>query len=149
MTLACTMGMDMVIAHVGDSRAYLFRNGKLDPLTRDQTMAQFLADTGMIDPDEISKHPLRNALTSAMGTQGGPMDVDLHGMRLADGDQVLLCTDGLTEMISESAIAEVLGHSTTPAADVCQQLVDLALDGGGRDNITVVLGRYRVLPGLA
>jgi PPM family protein phosphatase len=142
MTLACTFGMELVLAHVGDSRAYLFRDGSLKRLTRDQTMAQFLADSGCIKAEEIAQHPLRNVLTNVLGTQGGPLDVDLRGLRLQAGDQVLLCTDGLTDMVDEPAIEEVLRAPGQPAAQACERLVALALAAGGNDNVTVVIGRY-------
>jgi PPM family protein phosphatase len=144
-TPACTFGMDLLIAHVGDSRAYLFRGGELQPIARDQTMAQFLADTGQIHPDEIARRPLRNSLTSVLGTQVGQMEVDLRGLRLADGDQLMLCSDGLTEMVAEAVIADVLGTATASASEACEQLVNLALDGGGKDNVTVIVGRYRAV----
>jgi protein phosphatase len=149
MTLACTVGNDLLIAHVGDSRVYLYRNGALQRLTHDQTMAQFLADTGVIAPDAVATHPLRNVLTSVLGTSEGPMQVDLHGRRLADGDQLLLCTDGLTDMIPEPRIAEILGAASASAADTCGRLVDAALDAGGRDNITVIVARYTGLSAIS
>lgn len=144
MTLACSAGADLLIAHVGDSRAYLFRQGELRRLTRDQTMAQFLADTGLIASEEIDRHPMRNVLTGVLGTQGSPSDVVLRCERLADGDQVLLCTDGLTDMVPEAAIGDLLRQSTGTAAEACERLVERALERGGKDNVTVVLGRYRI-----
>lgn len=144
MTLACAIGTELLVAHVGDSRAYLLRNGALRPLTRDQTMAQLMADTGLIAPAEVASHPLRNVLTSAVGTSGTDMDVDLGELRIEHGDQVLLCSDGLTEMVSDEAIAAILRDGGPPAA-TCQRLIDAALDGGGVDNVTVVLGRFRVI----
>ncbi len=145
MTLACSVKTDLLVGHVGDSRAYLFRRGTLDRLTRDQTMGQFLRDTGVLSDAELAVHPLRHVLTGVLGTQGSPVDVDLRGLRLEDGDQVLLCTDGLTEMVTDSTIAAVLAATATASAhDACQRLIDLALANGGKDNVTVVLSRYRV-----
>ena len=143
MTLAASAGADLLIAHVGDSRAYLFRRKELRRLTRDQTMAQFLADSGVITAGEVDDHPLRNVLTNVLGTSGGPMPVDLSGHRLEDGDMVLLCSDGLTEMVEETTIARVLGDPLSSPAAACDQLINLALDAGGKDNVTVALGRYR------
>jgi protein phosphatase len=143
MTVAGNVGEDLVIAHVGDSRAYLFRDGKLRRLTRDQTMAQMLADAGEIRPEEVSTHRLRHVLTGAITTEKGEVPAELHLMRLLDGDQVLLSTDGLTEMATEEKISETLNRAA-PAQDTCQALVDLALEGGGKDNVTVVLARYRI-----
>jgi protein phosphatase len=143
MTLVCSAGADLLVAHVGDSRAYLLRNGRLQRLTCDQTMAQYLADTGMIAREDIERHPMRHMLTNVLGTQDGPTDVDLTAQRLLDGDQVLLCTDGLFDEVSEASITELLGQQGSPS-ETCQRLIAAALEGGGRDNVTVVLGRYRI-----
>ena len=144
MTAACSAGPDLLIAHIGDSRAYLMRQGRLLRLTRDHTVAQLLADTGRIGSDEIQTHPLRHMLTGVLGTRGGPTDVDLSAHRLLDGDRILLCTDGLTEMVPEDAIAAVLQQPAESAAETCARLVQTALDAGGKDNVTAVVGRYRL-----
>jgi serine/threonine protein phosphatase PrpC len=143
MTLAASLGEDLIIAHVGDSRAYLFTFGHLVPLTKDQTMAQLLAELGVIKPEEVKTHHSRHVLTSAITTTGENVKVELHHLRLADGDQLLLCSDGLTEMIDEAQIAHVL-EKNKPADESCQTLVDLALEAGGKDNVTVVLARYQI-----
>lgn len=143
LTLACNFRADLLVAHVGDSRAYLFRNGHLGRLTRDQTLVQLLRDAGTLSDEELARHPMRHVLTGVLGTQGNPIDVELHFVRLEDGDQILLCTDGLTEMVAEEAIAEALGAAPTPA-DACRRLVDLANDNGGKDNVTAVVSRYRI-----
>ncbi len=143
MTLAASLGPELLIAHVGDSRAYAVQGGALRRLTRDQTMAQSLADAGAITPEEVDKHPSRHVLTGALATRGAFAHVQLRRSRLEDGDQILLCSDGLTEMVSEDAIAEVL-RAPGNAADACRALVDLALEAGGKDNVTVVLARYRI-----
>lgn len=144
LTLACSFRAYLLVAHVGDSRAYLFRNGQLQHLTRDQTMGQFLKETGHLTETQLAKHPLRHVLTGVLGTQGSPIDVDLRGVRLEDGDQVLLCTDGLTEMVSDSEIASILSGSPASSASACDRLVKLAIEHGGRDNVTVVLAKYRI-----
>ena len=143
MTLAGSVGADLIIAHIGDSRAYLLRAGELLRLTRDQTMAQSLADAGAIRPEQVATHPSRHVLTGAITTDEGEVPVELDHLRLSDGDQLLLCSDGLTEMASDAAIAEALDRAGS-AAKACRALVDLALEGGGRDNVTVVLARYRI-----
>lgn len=143
LTLACSVGADFLTAHVGDSRAYLFHEGTLKRLTRDQTLAQSLADAGEIRQDEVAEHPTRHILTGAIATRGAFVQVELRHYRLADGDQLLLCTDGLTEMVSEETIAGALSASRS-ADEGCRRLVDLALEGGGKDNVTVALGRYRI-----
>jgi protein phosphatase len=144
LTLACSWGADLVIGHVGDSRAYRFREGQLNRLTRDHTIAQSLVNVGAIRPEDAATHGLRHVLTNVIGTRGDEVKAEFHKSQLTDGDQILLCTDGLTEMIPEGAIADVL-RKPGPAADVCATLVDLALEAGGKDNVTVVLGRYHIL----
>jgi protein phosphatase len=143
LTLAVSHGANLVIAHVGDSRAYLFHDGQLHRLTRDQTLAQELSEIGVIRPEDVVKHPARHILIGAIATQGEDVQAEFHQVWLADGDQVLLCTDGLTGMVTEAAIVTVL-EKDGPASDACQSLVELALEAGGKDNVTVVLGRYRI-----
>lgn len=143
MTLAVSLGTNLIIVHVGDSRAYLFHEGQLHQLTRDQTLAQDLAELGVISPENAAKHPGRHVLTGALATQGEEAQAEFHQVWLADGDQVLLCTDGLTEMVTDAAILEVL-RKPGSASDACRTLVDLALEGGGVDNVTAVLARYRI-----
>ena len=143
MTLAGSVGADLIIAHIGDSRAYLLRAGKLLRLTRDQTLAQALADAGEIRPEQVATHPSRHVLTGAITTDVGEVPVELQQLRLSDGDQLLLCSDGLTEMASDAAIAGALDRAGS-AEKACRALVDLALEGGGKDNVTAILARYRI-----
>lgn len=142
LTLACSLGADMILVHVGDSRVYLHRQGQLHRLTRDHTRAQQLADAGAIRPDEVARHPLRHVLTNALVTEGGEARTDLDQLLLMDGDRILLCTDGLTEMVEDAAIAETLDREES-AQDACNALVEKALAAGGTDNVTVVLCHYR------
>ena len=144
-TIALSVGFNLLIAHVGDSRAYLLRNGQLYRLTRDHTVAQALAHAGVIDEGAVDTHPMRHMLTHVVGSEGGKATADLSVLQLGDGDQVLLSTDGLSDMVSEAAITQSLAIER-PAAETCRALVDLALEGGGTDNITVVLARYRLSP---
>lgn len=143
MTLACSLGADLLLFHAGDSRAYLFRHDRLHRLTCDHTIAQSLADVGAIDPQDVATHPLRHVLTNVLSTNEKPVRVECCELRLLDGDQVLLCTDGLTDLVPDAAIRDVLRSAGT-AADACRVLVGRALDAGGRDNVTVVLSRYRI-----
>ncbi len=142
MTVAHSLGLDLFVAHVGDSRAYLFRQGSLLQLTHDQTMGQTLVDMGVLSREEGATTRLRHALTQALGKQGGNVRTEVHRIALHDGDCLLLCTDGLTEMVDEASIADALQQNTS-AADTCRKLIDLALKGGGRDNITVIVARYQ------
>ncbi len=143
MTAAYSLGDDLFVAHVGDSRAYLFREGKLQLLTRDQTQAQLMADIGMISQKEVARHRLRHVLTSALGGVEKTVRVDLQRLKLLDSDRLLLCTDGLTDMVEDEGIAGVLA-STPTSEDACRKLVDLALENGGKDNVTVVVARYSI-----
>jgi protein phosphatase len=143
MTVAASLGAELIVGHVGDSRAYLFHQGRLLRLTHDQTLAQALADAGVISPDEAATHFFRHMLTSVIGTHGREVKVQLNQLRLTDDDQLLLCTDGLTAEVSDQAIVEVLRRDD-PVARACETLVGLSLARGGRDNVTVVLARYHI-----
>jgi protein phosphatase len=143
LTGAFSAGSDLFIANVGDSRAYLFRQARLKQLTRDQTYSQVLADAGQISQHEVSTHHLRHILTDAIGAGQGKVNVEIKQLSLLDGDCLLLCTDGLTEMVEEEEIAGVLLHDESPQTS-CQKLVDLALDHGGKDNVTVVVAKYHI-----
>jgi protein phosphatase len=142
MTLAYSLGADLFVVQVGDSRAYLHRKGKLRRLTRDQTLVQTLLDLGQITPEAAGSHPLRHILTQALGGHGADLKAEVQRLKLADGDCLLLCTDGLTEMVTDDLIARVL-RRTGGAEEQCRTLVDLALERGGRDNVTVIVARYR------
>ena len=142
-TGALTLGWDAFIAHVGDSRAYLFREGSLIRLTRDQTLAELMVSVGLIASIDEAAKRFRNTLVSCLGGNLNDIEVETAHVVLQDGDQLLLCTDGLTDMISEDQIVSILAHASAPQS-LCQELVDAALAGGGRDNVTVVLGRYSI-----
>lgn len=142
MTLACSSGPELFLGHVGDSRAYLLRDGHLMRLTRDHTYAQELADAGKLDRREVDRHRFRHVLTRALGPHGDRVDVDVTRVGLRDGDHLLLCTDGLTGMVPDDAIRDTLAAGPTADA-ACRALTDAALAGGGKDNITVVVARYR------
>jgi serine/threonine protein phosphatase PrpC len=143
LTLAWSLGADLLLVHVGDSRAYLLRQGELHQLTVDQTIVQEMVKAGDLTPQEAAKHRLRHMLTGALSSDGRKAPVEFHRYRLEDGDQVLLCSDGLTEMVPDTKLAEVL-RNPGASADACRILVDLALEAGGKDNVTVVVARYRI-----
>jgi serine/threonine protein phosphatase PrpC len=138
MTLGYSVGDELFVAHVGDSRVYLMRDGQLQQLTKDQTHAQALADAGMIKRDEVATHRLRHVLTNALGGNQREVEVELQRARLSDGDRLLLCTDGLTDMVDDEAIAELLSLARQPGT-ACTALVERALANGGRDNVTVIV----------
>ena len=145
LTLAYIVGVDAFIIHVGDSRAYLFREGKLDQLTRDHTMAQGLADLGAIKPEEVHRHAKRHVLTNFVGGPSSGVEPDVATLILRDGDILLLCSDGLTEMVKDAEIVAILGRSEPPKV-AAQALIDKALEHGGKDNVTVLIARVEVLP---
>jgi len=142
LTLAASLGRTLFVAHVGDSRAYLVRGGQLHQLTRDHTLAQSLAQLGIIKQDEVATHHLRHVLLKALGGRDRRAEPDVHVHVLEHGDGLLICTDGLTEMVSEKTITHVLADGEKPH-EVCQELIDEALKAGGRDNVTVVFARYQ------
>jgi protein phosphatase len=140
LTVAWSLGQDLFLAHVGDSRAYLLRQGNLVQLTRDHTLVQELVGRGIVAPQEVKTHRLRHVLTNALGSSS-PVHPDVERVYLLDGDVLLLCSDGLTEMVADEKIAATL-LTGQAAAPLCQQLVDQALQAGGKDNVTVIVARY-------
>lgn len=143
LTGAFSAGSDLFVCSVGDSRVYLFRRGRLLQLTQDQTYSQLLADIGQIPQHEVSTHHLRHILTDAIGVGSGRINVKVRHLSLLNEDTLLLCTDGLTEMVDEEEIAGVLMRGQS-AQDACQTLVDLALEHGGEDNVTVLVAKYEI-----
>ena len=141
LTVCYTTGPELFVLHAGDSRAYLYRGGALRRLTRDHTVAQEMIDAGMAEPESDAVRSERHVLTNYVG--GGSVKVDFEHHRLAQSDRLLLCTDGLTDLVSEGEIAALLKAHPTPK-DACTALVDRALDCGGFDNITVVLANYTI-----
>jgi protein phosphatase len=139
LTAAYTVGPEAFIGHVGDSRAYLYHDGALTRLTRDQTLAQDALDVGL----PVLRRSWHHALTGCLGGKEKDLHVEFHHVGLADGDQLLLCTDGLTDMLTDRDITAVLAQDLPPP-EVAGALVDRALWHGGRDNVTVIVARYAV-----
>ncbi|NBD26440.1 Stp1/IreP family PP2C-type Ser/Thr phosphatase [Paenibacillus glycinis] len=127
-----------VIGHIGDSRAYQWRDGSLTQLTEDHTLVNELVKSGQITPEEAERHPRRNVLTRALGTDE-QVEVDIRGISWMKDDLLLICSDGLSSMISAAAIVETLQQSELDLDQKADRLVQLALQAGGDDNITVVL----------
>jgi protein phosphatase len=131
-------GQRMTLAHIGDSRCYLLRDGELSRLSHDHTFVQSLVDEGRITEEEADHHPQRSIITRVL--TGHPDDVpDLSVRETRVGDRYVVCSDGLTAVVSDETLAEVLAEHDDPAT-AAQTLVDLALRGGGADNITCVVG---------
>lgn len=137
MTAAIVRGRSLSIAQVGDSRAYLLRQGKMTQLTTDQTMVQSLIEKGLMKPEDAESSPFRNILTQAMGHQQD-VSITMSEIELRDRDCILLCSDGLTNELTDDEIRDAILQSIR--LDVAaKRLVDMANARGGRDNITVVL----------
>ncbi|MER7168625.1 protein phosphatase 2C domain-containing protein [Micromonospora sp. NPDC000207] len=135
--LLARTGSCLALAHVGDSRAYLLREGVLKQITRDDTFVQMLVDQGLIRPEEASSHPRRAVVTQAL--QGDEVTPTYATMVPWAGDRWLLCSDGLSNVVTAETLAETL--AAHPDRDECaRRLIDLALRAGGPDNITVVIG---------
>ena len=128
---------DFVIGHVGDSRTYRFRNQHLEQLTQDHSVVQDQIDKGMITPAESKNHSMRNVILRAVGVRKN-LSPDIIKGSIYPGDVSLLCSDGLTDMVADQQIQEVLSLSTDLSKKT-KKLVDMAKLAGGRDNITVVL----------
>ena len=139
LTAAYVDDAHLAIAHVGDSRAYLFRDGELTRLTHDHSLVDELVRQGKLTEEQAAEHPQRSIITRALGPEAD-VDVDTFTYPVRAGDVLLLCSDGLTSMVSEDRVAEVLGSSQT-LDEAGDRLIRDANEAGGRDNITVVLFR--------
>jgi protein phosphatase len=143
--MATTLSLGVVVwpwlyvVQVGDSRCYFWEDGALRQVTRDQTLAQELVDQGILAPERAHASPLSHVLSSAIGAAEALPEITRVDVR-ERGSVILVCTDGLTKHVPDSEIAEHLGRMES-AEQVCQALLQLALDRGGSDNITVVVGR--------
>jgi protein phosphatase len=137
--VACLADDDtMSVAHVGDSRAYLVRDGRLSRLTNDHSWVFEQVQAGMLTEEEAEKHPLRNVITRALG---GALQVSPDASEVASkpGDVYLLCSDGLTGMLPEEEILRVVNENSDDLERACQELIDRANERGGLDNVTAIL----------
>ncbi|HZN89769.1 MAG TPA: Stp1/IreP family PP2C-type Ser/Thr phosphatase [Thermoleophilaceae bacterium] len=139
LTAAKIHGDDVSLGHVGDSRAYLLRDGELEQLTRDHSLVAELERSGQITPEAAEHHPQRSIITRALGPEPD-VEVDTYTVPGHDGDVFLICSDGLTSMISDEEVASIL-RSADALDDAAGQLVRAANQSGGKDNITVILFR--------
>lgn len=137
-TLTATLfsGSKLGMVHIGDSRAYLLRNGEFAQITKDDTYVQMLVDEGRISAEEASSHPQRSLLTRAL--DGRDIDPEYSVRQVLPGDRYLICSDGLSGVVSADTIGETMREYTDPQQCV-ERLVQLALRGGGPDNITVII----------
>ena len=138
LTAALVHGNRLCVAHIGDSRLYIFRSGALKQITEDHSLVMDHVRKGMLTKEQAEKSPLQNILTRALGSQKSPL-VDLCETVLHEGDRLLMCTDGLFKAVSEEKTAEIM-KSNTNDRRACELLVETANINGGPDNVTVVIG---------
>lgn len=129
------------IGHVGDSRAYLFRDGELNQLTEDHTLVGRMVKEGRLEPEEAERHPQRNIITRTLGIDP-EVQVDTTSVEIGEGDRILICSDGLTSMLDAGTITSALTDETDPQAAV-DRLVEETNAAGGEDNVTVVIVEFR------
>lgn len=148
LTVLLCDGERAVLGHVGDSRAYRLRSGVLEQLSTDHTYVAHLVESGQLAREAVPRHPWRNVVLRSVDGDPADQGLDLLPVRLRAGDRYLLCSDGLTDMVADEVIGEVLGRGDPDAAGTA--LVDHALAAGGRDNVTcVVLDVVEVDPAAA
>ena len=143
LTAAYSAGDDLFIAHVGHSRAYCFREGELLPLTADHTIAGRNANGPQPQAVPASSQDLRHILTDTLGASGALPEILIEHFRLQDGDRLLLCTNGLTDVLNDEQIADTLSARRRPQEE-CVALAELATTRGGEDDVTVVIADYRI-----
>ena len=139
---ALVSGDTMTVGSAGDSRCYLVRGGELKQLTRDDSWVSAALGEGILNSDDVERHPLRNVITKAVGARDA-IDLDVLEHGLQPGDVVMLCSDGLHGMIGDQEIGKILKSSPDSLEETSARLVDAANEAGGRDNVTVVLLRRR------
>jgi protein phosphatase len=137
MTVALVEDSTVTLGHVGDSRAYVLRDGELEQLTNDHSLVAELVRGGKLSAEEAEHHPQRSVITRALGTDPD-VDVDTFTVEAEDGDVFVLCSDGLTDMVGDDEIGEVLARSRENLKEAAEELVRRANKAGGQDNITVV-----------
>jgi len=142
LTLAYSLNDVLFVAHVGDSRCYLCRHGILYRLTRDHTLVEEMVRRGALAADKVAQNRWRHVITNFVGGDSAQVKVEVHKVHLEGGDQVMLCSDGLTEMLPEEEINQILRTEAEPE-QACRRLVRRANEAGGRDNVTVVVVHFR------
>jgi PPM family protein phosphatase len=140
-TMAFHLGSQLCVVHVGDSRAYLYRDRELFQLTQDHTLVAEMVRSGTLRPDEVAEHGLRHSITNVVGGPELGVKVEAHALQVQDGDRLLLCSDGLTEIVTNEAIGATLDAEPAPEA-AAKKLLAHANEGDPRDNITVIVVRF-------
>ncbi|NRT56829.1 protein phosphatase [Leptothrix sp. C29] len=142
LVLGVFRGSRLLLGHIGDSRGYRWRDGQIQQLTRDHSLLQEQIDAGLISPEQAAYSHQKNLVTRAMGVEDVVL-LELHSHAVHPGDWYLLCSDGLSDMLDDARIAEVLRSSPDDVGKAAQALVDAANQAGGRDNIAVILVAVR------
>jgi len=142
LTMAFAVNWRLFLAHAGDSRCYVLSGGLLEQITQDHTMTADMVREGLLSPQQQKKHPWRHMVTNILGGTQPGVRAELHALDLLPDDVILLCSDGLTEMVSDEQILALLQAETDPET-VCQRLVDEANKQGGRDNISVIVAHCK------
>jgi PPM family protein phosphatase len=137
MTVALVEHDHVTIGHVGDSRAYRLRNGGLEQLTEDHSLVAELVRSGKLSPEEAETHPQRSVITRALGTDAD-VDVDIFSVEVAPGDVFMLCSDGLTTMVGDDRIVDVVARHRDDLERAAKELIADANRSGGEDNVTIV-----------
>ncbi len=140
LVIAWFLGGRLWVAHTGDSRLYRYRDSMLEQLTRDHSFSQELLDAGMVTEEEARSLPAKNLVTRALGA-GADIEPEIHNVDVLEGDVILLCSDGLTEMVGSYEIEGLLSINEEDMHETARRLVDLANESGGRDNISVIVVR--------
>jgi PPM family protein phosphatase len=140
-TMAFQLAAQLCVVHVGDSRAYLYRDRVLHQLTEDHTLMAEMVRSGALRPDEVAEHRLRHVITNVIGGPEVGVKVEARALEVQTGDRLLLCSDGLTEMVTNDVIAATLEAEPAPEAAVTK-LLALANEGTARDNITLLVVRF-------
>jgi PPM family protein phosphatase len=140
-TMAFHLGAQLCVIHVGDSRAYLYRDRELYQLTEDHTLVADMVRSGALRPDQVGEHALRHTITNVVGGPELGVKVEARALEVQSGDRLLLCSDGLTEMVTNEAIAATLDAETASEA-AAKKLLALANDGEASDNITLIVVRF-------
>jgi protein phosphatase len=140
-TMAFHLGAQLCVVHVGDSRAYVYRDGELEQLTQDHTLMADMVRSGALRPDEVATHRLRHVITNVVGGQELGVTVEARAFEVQAGDRLLLCSDGLTEMVTNEAIAATLDAEPAPEG-AAKKLLAQATEAGASDNITLLIVRF-------
>jgi protein phosphatase len=141
LTMAFYLNGDLFLAHAGDSRAYLLSQGQFRRLTRDHTLVAEMVRRGILDEQQAATHGFRHVVVNVVGGHDHGVHVEVHKVGLQSGDRLLLCSDGLTEMVPEPEVGGLLQAEDDPA-QCCRRLIDRANELGGRDNVTVIVSHF-------